>query len=275
MCGLVLWAGMAVALDSLALADSVAGVVVSDSVAQIAPLCHGIVLERPAGMDLRPLGETGPGISWLLTSLFAVFLIVALRYRKNSRFFSLMLHDVMEVRVRHNAFDDTLRETTFIWLLNVLWCGAAGVLFYGLLFGSEGTLALDARAMRRMGVCIGMAGAYTVFLTAAYSAVGSLFSDGAKATLWVKGHLSTQGLESLALFPIALLGLCGPGLVGPMVMAGCIVFVLAKLLFIYKGFCIFFTQIASWVLFLYYLCSLEIVPVILTYVSARYLCTLV
>ena len=126
-----------------------------------------------------------------------------------------------------------------------------------------------------MAICIGMAAAYTLFLTGAYAVVGNLFSDGSKASMWVKGYLSTQGLQTLLLFPVALVAICVPGIVGSMLVAGAIVFFFAKFLFIYKGFCIFFTQVASWVLFLYYLCSLEIVPVILTYVSARFLCGLV
>ncbi|MDE5870106.1 MAG: DUF4271 domain-containing protein, partial [Muribaculaceae bacterium] len=52
------------------------------------------------------------------------------------------------------------------------------------------------------------------------------------------------------------------------------VFILGKIMFIYKGFRIFFNQISSWMLFLYYLCSVEIVPLILTYFATLQLCSI-
>ena len=251
-------------------ADSVA----SDSVLQQTgmELHYGIVMERPASETSRTSGRSNTGISWVLTTLILVFVVVCLRYRKNNRYFAILLSDVTERRERHNAFNDTVRETSFIWLLNILWCACAGILLYGYMFKGEGSLLADGLDMGKVGICIGMAGAYTLFLTMAYAVVGFLFSDSAKASAWVKSYLSTQGLESVILFPLALLGLCVPGLLGAMIFMGGLIFIIAKFLFIYKGFCIFFTESATWVLFLYYLCSLEIVPVVLTCVLAGHLC---
>ena len=236
---------------------------------------YGVVFEAPPQAGALEAPAADYGSSWILLGLLAVFVVAALRYRKNSRYLSVMMQEVTEVRERHNAFDDTVRETTFVWLLNILWCGVAGILLFGLLFPEPPLSLFPAQAVRQMGVCIGMAAAYTLFLTLAYAFVGNLFSDSPKAALWVKGYLASQGLLSISLFPVALLGLCLPGVMHSMVIIGIILFILAKILFIYKGFCIFFTHFASWVLFLYYLCSLEIVPLVLTYVSARYLCSLV
>ena len=247
----------------------------ADSLASTIPgLTRGIRLTQPPEVPPVPLGEQSTGLSWVLTATLLLIVVACLRYRRNSRFFGVMLHDVLEVRERHNAFDDTLRETSFLWLLNLLWCGAAGVLLYSFI-NPAGSLAGGAGMAAPLGVCIGMAGAYTLFLTMAYPAVGALFSDGGKASLWLRGFLATQGLAAVALLPGAMLTLCLPGSTGAMLLAGAIIFILAKLLFIYKGFCIFFTEIASWVLFLYYLCSLEIIPVVLTYSGARYFCSMV
>lgn len=254
-----------VAVDSIALADSVAR-------ADGMHLVRGIMIDRPSVEREVPLGEGNTGMSWVLTGFILIFVIVCLRYRKHTRYLSAILNDITNFRERHNAFDDTLRETSFVWLLNVLWCAAAGVLLYGLLYGTAGTIRFDSQDVGRLGICIGMAAAFTLFLTLSYAVVGSLFADGVKASLWVKGYLATQGLEAILLFPVALLGLCVPSLLSAMIVTGAIIFILAKLLFIYKGFCIFFTEIASWVLFLYYLCSLEIVPIVLTYAAASYLC---
>ena len=263
---------------------SVAAAPAADSIAAVAPdtlvdsrgmeLHYGIVLERPSAGVPVGAGSNSTGISWILTVLILLFVAVCLRYRKNTRYFSLLLEEVTEMRERHNAFSDTLRETSFIWLLNVLWCGGAGILLYAVLFPPRGGMLFDGARIGDMAICIGMAGAFTLFLTIAYAVVGNLFSDPSRATTWVKSYLATQGLEGIVMFPLALIALCVPGLVGTMIVLGAIVFILAKILFIYKGFCIFFAEMPSWVLFLYYLCSLEIVPIVLTYAAAMSLCGL-
>ena len=252
-------------------ADSIA----EDTVLSVAPREEiAVTLPEAEIARIEPVAPASYGMSWVVAALIFLFLIISLRYRKNSRYFSLILQDATEIRERHNAFDDTLRETAFVWLLNLLWCASAGFLLYGLLFRPEFGMQISGEGITRLGLCMGMALGYTIFLSVAYRVVGAVFSDPAKASLWVKGYLSSQGLEAILLFPLAMLGMCVPGLLFPMVVCGGIIFVLVKLLFIYKGFCIFFTETASWVLFLYYLCSLEIVPVVLTYAGAAYLCSL-
>ncbi|MCH5214247.1 MAG: DUF4271 domain-containing protein [Muribaculaceae bacterium] len=225
-----------------------------------------LVTPEPAEPAISPQSKSD-GFSWIVGALILVFAVVCVRIRRNSRYFALMLNDLTEVRERHNAFDDTLRETSFLWLLNLLWCGCAGVLLYVAVSRSGG--AVHAA---QIGICIGVAVVYTLFLTMAYGVVGSVFTSGARASEWVKGYLSSQALGAMVLFPAALLALCMPQWSTAMVVLGAIVYFLAKLLFIYKGFCIFFSQTASLVLFLYYLCSLEIVPVVLACSGAIYLC---
>lgn len=237
-------------------------------------LNYGLLLHRPEALGGEPAGSGSPGMSWLLTGLFVVYTVVCLRYRKNSRYFSMILNEIVEVRERHNAFDDTLRETSFVWLLNLLWCGGAGILLYGYLYPPVGADWLAGLGVSRLFLCMGIMVAYTLFMALAYGSVALVFTDGGKSSLWVKSFLSTRGLEGIALFPVALLGLCVPGMVSAMIILGIIIFIIAKLLFIYKSFCIFFADSATWVLFLYYLCSLEIVPVVLAFSGARFFCNM-
>ena len=255
--------------------SSAADTVSADSLAA-PPKEYVLVFDRPESpAGAEPTSPAGAGMSWVITGLFLVFLVACLRFRKNARFLSMMLHDVFEVRVRPNAFDDTLHETAFLWLLNLLWAGCAGVLLYCQVRRPEGAVLAGEFDVGSLGLCMGLAALYVVFMVAAYAVVATLFDGSAKASMWVRGFLSMQGLVAVCLFPLALLALCVPGIQSAAIIVGFLVFIVAKILFIYKGFCIFFAQIASWVLFLYYLCSLEIVPVVLTYVSARYLCGIV
>ena len=92
--------------------------------------------------------------------------------------------------------------------------------------------------------------------------------------MWVRGAAATNGAEAFLLFPFALLALTQPEWnPGVLILAG-IVFILGKFLFIFKGFRIFFNQFSSWLLFLYYLCSLEIIPLLLTYGLTLTLCSM-
>ena len=109
---------------------------------------------------------------------------------------------------------------------------------------------------------------------AVYWLVGNVFTDARKTEMWVRGAAATNGAEAFLLFPLALLALTQPEWnPGVLILAG-IVFILGKFLFIFKGFRIFFNQFSSWLLFLYYLCSLEIIPLLLTYGLTLTLCSM-
>ena len=172
-----------------------------------------------------------------------------------------MVHDLISTRVRQNTFDDTVRETSLLVLLNILWCGSAGLLCF-CVYGESGVAPVN----RTIGILsgMGMAAVYSLFLYISYWTLGWVFSDRSHAELWVRGYAASQALMAPAFFILALLAFCCPGsfVIGGIAI---IVFVVVKLAFIFKGYRIFFNQFSSWVLFLCYLCSLEIVPLILCY----------
>ena len=230
---------------------------------------YGLLLTPPEAPPEAPLrSDNSLGVSFILTGTFILFLIIALRFRNNFKFVITIFRNLIETRTRQNVFDDTVRETSLIVLLNILWCISAGIVgycVYGYL-NPEITLGIH----RAIGMLWGMAIAlvYTLFMWGAYAAVGWVFSDRTHSELWVKGFSASQALMAPAFFITALIGVCNPetGLnVG--IVSAC-VFIIAKLIFIWKGYRIFFNQFSSWVLFLCYLCSLEIVPLILCYRGA-------
>ena len=247
-------------------ADSLAAQARADSIAQKYPVA-GIVIEAPAPPPPAAPVVSIDGSSWVATVLLLLFCVVALRFRNNYRYIVGLVKDLTEVRERHNMFDDTVRETSLLVLLNMLQVGCAGVvLAYGL-FGMP--------SMLQTALCTGACLVYTLVMWAAYYIVGNVFSDRLHTRMWVRGFVSSQSMLSLLLLPVALLCICYPANVPVLVWTGFGCLVLAKLVFIWKGFRIFFTQISSWVLFLYYLCSLEIVPLILTAVGALTVCSVI
>lgn len=231
-----------------------------------------LVIDPPSALPRAHRSEASgiqSGMSWVVAALLMLFVVVAIRFHNNAKYLRTLLKSAVEVRERGNAFDDTVRETSFMVVLNVLWCICAGILLY---FFSAPSPAPPLNPAK-IGICIALAGAYALFMVSLYAIVGNVFSDRLHTRMWVRGYLAATGLTTLILFPCALLALCYPQNAVWGLYLGCFTFIIGKFVFISKGFRIFFTQIGSWVLFLYYLCSLEIVPLILLCVSAHFLST--
>ena len=233
---------------------------------------YGVVLSPPTPRPSAEERSSGSeGVSYILLGMFLLFLVIALRFRNNMKYAITMLRNLVETRTRQNVFDDTVRETSLIVLLNLMWCVSAGIIgFCVISYLNPSDIPPSSRAL---GMVAGMifAGVYALFLWGAYASVGWVFSDKTHAELWVKGFSASQALMTPALFLLALLVISTPHMALQGAIPATFVFILAKLVFIWKGYRIFFNQFSSWVLFLCYLCSLEIVPLILCYRGAVFI----
>lgn len=265
--------------DSLA-TDSVS----VDSVAVVpGESLGGILLVDPAAKYTKPHPAPrhfawGGGLSWIYLALTVLFCAVAFKFKGSAKYMKALYKDLVDTRVRPNVFDETVRETSLLVLLNMLWVVCAGVLLWALIRTSipyipSYSLSISDKPGPGIGICIAVMAAYTAILLIAYWVVGTVFSDRSETRLWLKGAVSANGLETFILFPCALLTLTCPFWSIPLLIAAGCVFLFGKFVFLYKGFRIFFNEISSWLLFLYYLCSLEIVPLILTYVVAVAICS--
>lgn len=241
---------------------------------------YGIVLQTPY-IEETPAAEQNQkndGMSWVFVGLAVLFCIICLRFKKNTRYIRALVYDLTQVRMRHNAFDDTVKETSFLLLLNLLWVCSAGVLLWKTVTITVPdnpfySFSIPDRPALGIALCCGVSMAYVLIMTLAYTVVGNVFSDSRMTGMWVKGSLASQALEAAPMFILALLALCYSPATETILLVAAGVFVLGKIIFLYKGFRIFFNQISSWLLFLYYLCSLEIIPLILTYMATLMLCS--
>ena len=246
--------------------DSVAE---TDTLIQQPEPLYGLVLPPPEPIPPAPLRTDGSlGISFIICGLFLLFFIIALRFRNNFKYVTAIFRNLIEIRTRQNVFNDTVRETSLIVLLNLLWCACAGIIgatVYTYLYPE-----VISWSHRSLCMLMGMALAsvYILFMWAAYGTIGWIFSDRTRSLLWIRGFLASQALMSPAFFIIALIGICRPDTALEVGMASVLIFIFGKLIFIWRGYRIFFNQFSSWVLFLCYLCSLEIIPLILCYRSA-------
>lgn len=250
--------------DSTAMADRLAGEHLTPIVLQD----NLVIGEKPAAPDT--------GLSWVYLGMGVIFCLVAFQIRNSGRYFHSLINDIRDTRERHNVFDDTVKETWFLIVLNVTWCASMGVLtwcsFPATHYPAEYSFSIPDRPAAGIGLAAGVWLLYDIVMMAVYWLVGNVFTDARKTGMWVRGAAATNGTEAFLLFPLALLALTQPEWnTGVLILAG-IVFILGKFLFIFKGFRIFFNQFSSWLLFLYYLCSLEIVPLILVYFGTVALC---
>ena len=260
-----------VAVDSVS-SDSV----LIDSVQET---IYGLIIENPVIQEpVKEKNIYSDGMSWVWLCLVVLFCAVALKFKNNARYLKAIVSDLTEVRVRQNAFDDTVKETSFLILLNILWVCCCGVLLWKTVVLTapelpEYSFSIPNRPGAGIAVCTGMAGLYALLMNVAYWIIGYVFTDREHARLWIKGAGASQGLEVMLLLPLAAIALSYTPWTEIILEIADGVIILGKIIFIYKGFRIFFNQISSWMLFLYYLCSVEIVPLILTYLVTLQLCS--
>lgn len=198
-------------------------------------------------------------VSWIMLALLILVVAVGLKFRRSTGYIVSLLHEVTTTRRRNNMFDNTVRESSFLLLLNVVTLLSGGLLLYMALKGG-GAPDLSGALW-----CMGVAVVYGLFMYGCYNVWGRIFTDATMMHLWVRGHTATQGLLSFAFLPLALATVADTELASTLAWIAAGVFGASKLIFIFKGARIFLQGTASAVVFFYYLCSLEIVPLVLSY----------
>ena len=251
------------ALDTLQNDTVTAG---SDSAQVFTDARYGLVFSLPESQETAPVRQSPKdGVSFILGGLFILFLIIALRFHNNIKYVGALFRNLIDTRTRQNVFDDTVRETSLIILLNVMWCVCVGIIVYCCLGYYHTSSHPGFPPSVGMMIGIGVAVAYSLFMCLSYWGVGWVFTDNLHARIWIKGFGASQALMAPLFFITCLIAISCPGAEKSVAIISIIIFIAVRLVFICKGYRIFFSQISSWMLFLCYLCSLEIVPLILTY----------
>ncbi len=208
--------------------------------------------------------------SGVLLVLLTAFLFVAFNFKHFSRLFKTFAQDLWSMRRRENAFDDhtTNEGRTLISLLVQLW------VFQGILLFSRVNSVSAVSEDNIFAVAAAMIGLATLFYLsqlAIYSTLGSVFSDEIGTMQLVKGFNASQSLLGISLIIPASISIFYPDSAGAMFWIGIILYFIARVIFVCKGFRIFYHNFSSLLYFILYLCTLEIIPVILLYSGALFL----
>lgn len=223
--------------------------------------------ELPVERNLSPAGDS---------PLIAILLLLAALVMFNAgharRLFRNLGQDLWGLRQRQNAFDEhTANETQTFILLIFLLCVGQALLLYSWFVGD-----VSVTSFHTINICLislfALTAGFFIFKLLAIMVIGNVFTDSNSAAIWTRGFNTTSAfLGVLTIFP-ALIVIFYPTIAFPMIILALCTFIGAEISFVIKGFKIFYDNFADLLYFILYLCSLEIIPIVIVYLMARAIC---
>lgn len=213
------------------------------------------------GISGRPVSHD-PGTNSLLSGMLVLIMVViSVNSASLRRILKNYSNGLWSIRVRHNVFDDNPSSSWAMATMLALQFVATGgiALYYGCISSFPGPGVAGVFA------CMGILGAYYIFQECAYRLLGYAFATPARSRQLLEGFAASQAFAGIVLIiPVFLLMLFPPW--RQWLVALCLsVYVASRLIFISKGFRIFYSNIGSLLYFILYLCSLEIIPSVAVY----------
>lgn len=227
----------------------------------------------PEGKECLPFNSTPLRDTGTMGLVIFSFIIIAITFRYGYKYVTDFTHHMFSVRKRQNAFEDhTMNETMMMITMIVNTCVMTGVLFYIGINHMHPEFSLSEHLFKAIGLFSLYSGGFIIMQLILYYLLGYVFSQSKEDTrLWIDGFKASQSVFGLLTTPIVFITLLYPGSTSLMLIIALILYFGSRLVFISKGFRIFFNNIPSCVYFILYLCSVEIVPVLLIYSGAIYL----
>ena len=234
------------------------------------------VIEVPKGGNARPhntspLHDTGSMIMLLLSCLFLLT-----SYRLGRPYIANLGHYLFSPKGKDDLFaEHTSNDARIIIAMIVNTCLMGGIMmYYGLLWYNPSlTIALQNSVFLHVLVLTLAMAIFVSLQLLLYRLIGYTFATENLTDMWVQGFLASQAVLGLLLFPVAVITLVFPSTIKLMVTIAIILYILGRIVFISKGFRIFFNNLSSSIYFILYLCAVEIVPPLLALAGTVYVCT--
>lgn len=234
--------------------------------------------EWERGMVGTPRAVTAGTDPQVMGIIVGVLVLLALNMRHIRRLFHALSQDLWSLRRRANVFDEhTANETRSIFLLIAQLCVFSAVMFLLWLAprgntAGFGLIGHGATLSSAIGWLTAATGSYYLFQLAAVGTVGYAFTDPLRCSQWRRGlNASSVLLAQLITIPM-LVALFYPGATGAMLAVCAASYVATRLVFIAKGFRIFYRGPLSLVYFILYVGALEILPPAALIRIARAIC---
>ena len=221
------------------------------------------VMEIPDGAEAQPFTRSPLHDTPSMALLLAGMLAVALSYHKGYKYIENFFHYMFSTRRRENLFEDhTVNETGILTALIGNTCIVEGFLIFAAVRMLCPSLApaLQANVFPHIAIYCGIAVLFYVGQWLVYKVLGYTFSDKQGTKLWIDGFKATQAFLGLLLLPVLILLMLYPYHGKLLLSIAALLYFVARLVFIFKGFRIFYGNLSSILYFLLYLCAVEIVP---------------
>lgn len=206
--------------------------------------------------------------SVVIVTLTVVFCIVASNFSKFVKLIKGYVEELRNPRSRGNVFDEpTVNERSLSLVLTIGFVICAGVLLFCAISG-KGVHVSD-KDLPVIGINIGVVTVYYIFQGVAYRTVGYAFSTDEMSGKWLRVFVATQNLTGVGILIPTLLAIFYPDISELMCLVALGIYLMCHLLFVWRGFRIFYYNFYSLVYFILYLCSLEILPPIFLYNCAQ------
>ena len=227
-------------------------------------------VHQPAPWEsgLMPLERPGHGghDQIFVTLVVLLMLSICLSFRNIRR-----VCGILYKRVRSNRMPEEFENTTsdekrtIGLLLTVAVFFIAFISTAGLSLTHPLIFRFTLLTTLRIGVLVA---GYFLFQYFIYWLVGYTFTGEDGRRFWIEGFTAAMSLLGLVLILPGLAVMFYPDVAAKAIMLSIGCYIVARITFICKGFRIFYTNLGSLVYFILYLCTLEIIPLIILYFLA-------
>jgi len=207
----------------------------------------------------------------VMVAMLLCLVLMSFNYRNFLRLVHNFGETLLKGTRRGNAFDDsTANESRSLLLMLLQTCVLEGVALYIAVVLGAGVAGRGPVALY-IGVFTALAVMYYMVQLGAYATVAYVFAPHGCVGYFLRSFNTSQALMGAMMMLPTLAMLFNPAWSAAMLVVIVGLYVVARLLFVRTGFSIFYHNFSSLLYFFLYLCTLEIVPLLVVYRAAVYL----
>ena len=223
-------------------------------------------MKIPQASEAKSYENSFTSSNMVMGMLLVVLFIILISYHKGYKYLANMYHNLFSVRVHENFLNDlTADENQIIAVLTINTCFMQSLLMCAGLNLYLPHLQLMSNVNATVLVLMGIAVAFYLLQMAFYATMGYVFADKKRGAILMAGFKASQALMGILLLPLGAFVVVNPNAASTIIPIAAGVYVLIRFVFIFKGFRIFFNNIASFFFFILYLCTAEVIPLIMIY----------
>ena len=225
-----------------------------------------------SGIQPLPRPQVAADHPGIISMFIILFIILSITFKHSRKLFGSLWRDLWSVRRRRRQYTKRTpaesRMVAVFYIQLIIFLALLTQCHFRLLWAQGSDISWS---FPRTIVYSLMWLAYYLFSLSAYRTVGYTFGQPITTSLWLRGFNAAQVFAGFGLAIPAAIAVFYPDLAGSAVLWGAAIWLLAHIIFIFKGFRIFYSGLPSILDFFLYLCALEITPLALLYSVAQYI----